>query len=78
MDQRSTVTINKVVIPHARLTLTILYRITDGVHVEMVIQLSANTPRSLKVNAEVLEVLVGHGETLSIRLVLFKVRKLFN
>ena len=77
MDQRSTVTINKLVIPHARLTLTILYRITDGVHVEMVIQLSPNTPRNLKVNAEVSEVLEGHGETLSIRHVLFKVRKHF-
>ena len=74
MVQRSTVTINKPVIPHVRLTLTILYRITDGVHVEMVIQLRENTPRSLKVNAEVLEVLEGHGETLSIRHVLFKVR----
>ena len=73
MVQRSTVTINKLVIPHARLTLTILYRITDGVHVEMVIQLRENTPRSLKVNAEVLEVLEGHGETLSIRHAVFKV-----
>ena len=75
MDQRSTVTINKLVILHARRTLTILYRITDGVHVEMVIQLSPNTPRSLKVNAEALGVLEGHGEILFIRHVPFKVRK---
>ena len=73
MDQRSTVTINKLVIPHVRLTLTILYRITDGVRVETVIQLSPNTPRSLKVNAEVLGVLEAHGETLSTRHVSFKV-----
>ena len=77
MDQRSTVTINRVVIPHAKLTLTIRFRTMDGVHVEMVIQLSPNTPRNLKVNAEVSGVLEGHGETLSIRHVLFKVRKHF-
>ena len=67
MVQKSMVTINKVVIPHARVTIIILYKITDGVHVEMVIQLSLNMPRSPRVNAEVLGVLVGHGETLSIR-----------
>lgn len=77
MDQKSTVTINKVVIPHARLTLTIRYRTTDGVHVEMVIQLRLNTSRNLKVNAEVSGALEGHGETLSIRHVVFKVRKHF-
>ena len=53
MDQRSMVTINKLVISHVRVTLTILYRTSDGVHVEMVMQLSLNTSRSLTVNVEV-------------------------
>ena len=56
MDQRSMVTINKLVMPHARVTRTIVYRITDGVPVEMVIQLGHNTSRSLIVNVEVLGV----------------------
>ena len=50
------VIINKLEIPHARVTSTILYNIMVGVFVEMIIRLNLNTPRSLIVNAEVLGV----------------------
>ena len=79
MAQRSMVTINKLVIPHARVTRTILYRIMDGVPVEMVIQLDHSMSRSLTMNVEVLGVLEADGEILSIRrVVTFNVRKLYH
>ena len=56
MDQRNMVTISKLVILHARVTRTILYRIMDGVPVEIVIQQDHNTSRSLIVNVEALGV----------------------
>ena len=70
MGQTRTVTINKLVITLARVTLTILYRATDFVHVETA---TLNTTRSLRVNVEVLGVLEGQGEAQSIGHVLVKV-----
>ena len=68
------VTINKHVTQHARIILTSLYKMADGVLVEMTIQQSLSMSGSLIMSAEVLGVLEEHGETQCIRhVMLFKV-----